>query len=325
MAHGLVKNKDNMFSVKETPWHGLGKVVHEAPTIEEGIKLAGLDWTVTPETLYRRDRNGELVPVTHRAAVRSDTDDVLGIVGPDWTPLQNLESFKFFDKFLDSGVATLETAGSLKGGEIVWVLAKLAIDPVEIVKEDPIVRYMLLSNGHNGQVAVRTGFTDIRVVCANTLSIAHDSKASRLIRIKHSARVAENVENVKMVIDAANQEFVANMDQLKLLTRKEISQKDVFDFVKITFFKDKPIVTSKGEANFNKMLNRITELVEAGRGVKTKKVKGTVWNLYNAATEYLSHDYGRTPETRLRSLWFGEASRLNQQIFKNAMALATSK
>lgn len=323
MAHHITK-KDNMFSVREVPWHQLGVIVEEAPTIEEGIKLAGLDWNVNMEPLYRNSGD-ELITVSHRAAVRSDTNDVLGIVGPDWTPLQNRDSFRFFDKFIESGVASLETAGSLKGGEIVWVMAKLAIDPIEIVKNDPIVRYMLLSNGHNGQTAVRAGFTDTRVVCANTLSVAHDSTASRLIRIKHSPKVQENIENVKMIIDAANQEFVANMDQLKLLARKEINSTDVLNFVKLTFFENKIITTTKTEANFSKMVRKMEELIETGRGVKTKKVKGTVWNLYNAATEYLSHEHGRSTENRLRSLWFGENNRLNQKILRNAMALATSK
>ncbi len=48
MAH-LV---ENMFSVREVPWHGLGKIVTEAPSAEEAIKLAGLDWKVLEQQVY---------------------------------------------------------------------------------------------------------------------------------------------------------------------------------------------------------------------------------------------------------------------------------
>lgn len=317
MAHNIMKN-DNMFSVRETPWHGLGEVIQEAPSISEGIRLANLDWEVSLAPLQTV---GDQRAVKHKAVVRSDTNDILAVVGPDWTPLQNIDAFNFFDKFLDSGAATLETAGSLKNGEIVWVLAKIANQTVEIAKNDPIERYMLLSNGHNGLLAVKVGFTTTRVVCNNTLNIAHNSQASKLIRIKHSSRVKENVDNVKMIMDVANQEFVANVEQMRRLVNKDINQKDVEKYVKLTFFQHKDLSSDKVQGNYRKMLTTFERLIWTGAGHDIKNVKGTAWGLYNAATEYITHELGRTPESRLNSLWFGSNAKLNDTAFQNIMAL----
>ena len=41
-----------MFSVREKPWHGLGKIVMEAPTSKDALRLAGLDWNVVQEPIY---------------------------------------------------------------------------------------------------------------------------------------------------------------------------------------------------------------------------------------------------------------------------------
>ena len=37
-------NVETMFSVRETPWHGLGRIVMDAPASREALELAGLDW-----------------------------------------------------------------------------------------------------------------------------------------------------------------------------------------------------------------------------------------------------------------------------------------
>lgn len=43
MAHEITE-KDEIFSVREKPWHGLGKVLTGAPNGGEAMRLAGLDW-----------------------------------------------------------------------------------------------------------------------------------------------------------------------------------------------------------------------------------------------------------------------------------------
>ena len=41
-------NVETMFYVGERnkPWHGLGECVKDAPTSEDALRLAGLDWEV---------------------------------------------------------------------------------------------------------------------------------------------------------------------------------------------------------------------------------------------------------------------------------------
>ena len=37
-------NVETMFSVRETPWHGLDRIIMDAPASREALELAGLDW-----------------------------------------------------------------------------------------------------------------------------------------------------------------------------------------------------------------------------------------------------------------------------------------
>ena len=92
---------------------------------------------------------------------------------PGITILQNRDAFKWFQPFLDAKEAALHTAGSLREGSRIWVLAKLNRDPLVIAPGDEVEKFVLLSHGHDGSLAVRVGFTPIRVVVPNTLALAH--------------------------------------------------------------------------------------------------------------------------------------------------------
>ena len=147
-----ITSSDSMFSVRETPWHGLGAVLDRPPaTIAEAIEASGLNWRVEREPIAV-DRGDaatdwweprcEEIP-GYYATVRQDTRTVLGIVGERYRIVQNEEAFQFVDQLLGSSLH-FETAGSLHGGRRVWVLATLP-EHIE-VGGDPVRPYVLLMN-----------------------------------------------------------------------------------------------------------------------------------------------------------------------------------
>src|SRR5262245_12202528 len=226
MAHLI----ESMFSVRQTPWHGLGQVLQNPPSIEEGLKAAGLDWTVGRERLFTQA--GQQCPAF--AIVRQTDQKVLGVVGEKYRPLQNVNAFNWFSPFLDAGQAALDTAGSLAGGSRVWVLAKLNRDPIVVARDDEVQKYLLLSHGHDGSLAVRVGFTPIRVVCNNTLTLAH-GHGGELVRMRHSASLEGNLANLRETIDAVNAKFEATAEQYRRLAGKSINQADLKKYVKLVF------------------------------------------------------------------------------------------
>lgn len=327
MSHAV----ERMFYVGEVPWHGLGRQVSEAPTTADGIRLAGLDWTVSTRQLQLpATATSPARPVTQRAMVRDSDESVLGFVGPHYRPLQNVDAFKFFDKFLDSGEVRLETAGSLRKGKRVWVLAKLNRAPLEVVPGDVVEKYLLLSNGHDGLNAVRVGLTPVRVVCQNTLSAAEyrtgtEARDSQLIRIHHNSNLSRNLTDVASALNAVDARFEASAELFRALARRGVNQADVKAFVREVFVPEaiSPHTTTEDmerlEVREKKMLETITRLFESGRGNDTAHVRGTAWALYNAATEYLTHEAGRSSESRLNQLWFDQGAASNSAALRAAL------
>lgn len=320
MAH-LV---ESMFSVQKTPWHKLGTIVQNAPTAEEAIKLAGLNWQVVERQLFSlsgpEGQDFERIK-THKTLLRSDNWKPLSVVGEKYTPLQNDKAFDFFNPFIESGLASFETAGSLREGKTIWILAKLNKAPIEIGKGDPVNKYLLLSNSHDGTMAVRTGFTPIRVVCANTLALSHEFKTSKLLRVNHSKKVVENLDKIQEIINAADAKFEATAEQYQALSRKDVNQKDLEKYVDIIFTSTN-LNAERKELARKKALQNIQRLFETGYGADLKSARGTYWGLYNSVTQYLSYENGRNEDSRLNSLWFGNAYRKNQEALNLALKMA---
>lgn len=320
MAHEIEK----MMYVGRTPWHGLGTSLDSPPTMHEAIELAGLDWAVETRPLHYRTGAGSAASSSHVAVVRVTDDRELGVVGPNWTPLQNRDAFTFFQPFLDAGEVTLETAGSLRGGSRVWVLARIQRDPIEVVKGDAVLSYLLLANGHDGSLAVSVGFTPIRVVCANTLAVSLAHRGARLLRAYHNKNVKEAVDAIEETVDVLHQTFVATAEQYRELARHQISEAELKTYVQRVFVPRKKQQELNDElANLGlRTYDKIVPLFEKGHGNDLPGVKGTWWGAYNAVTEYLNHERGRSQDGRVDSLWFGPNAADNHLALRTALEMA---
>jgi len=326
MAHEIevVDGKAKMIFVGDVPWHGLGTKFELAPSIEEAIKAAGLDWEVVKQSLVIKGTDTDVPAV---ALTRKTDNRILGVVGPDWNPLQNTKAFEFFKPFIDSKQAEINTAGSLKNGQRVFILAKLNRDPMQIVGDDIVEKYILLSNSHDGTQAIRVGFTPVRVVCANTLAMAHGSNASKLIRVRHTKNMEISLDKIQDTMNLANAEFEATAEQYRAMAKTGLNTEDLKRFVKLVFHKaksemEKKIVEAGGVAEEStggeRIFDKIVPLFEKGRGNDMVGVKGTLWAAYNAVTEYIQYERGNNKETRLDQTWFGQGYILNQRALEVA-------
>ena len=165
------------------------------------------------------------------------------------------------------------------------------------------------------------GFTPIRVVCANTESMARDSKASKLIRVRHNRFVKENVQAVRDVMNLANQEFEATADVYRFLASRSVSTTDLEKYVKVVFDANKP--EDEISTRTKNILLKVTDLFESGKGNDIEGVRGTYWAAYNAVSEYLNYTKGRTSNNRIDSLWFGQNGTMNRKALDQAVALAS--
>lgn len=159
---------------------------------------------------------------------------------------------------------------------------------------------------------MKVGFTPIRVVCSNTLSMAHESKASKLLKVRHTGRLLENLESIREIMDLANREFYATVDQYRSLIKKKIDGSDLERYVKIVF--------SLSDKGGKELVPNIVHLFDHGRG--SDMAGRTYWGAYNAVNEYLNYFRGKTQDNTLSSLWYGNSARINKKALDVAVEMA---
>jgi phage/plasmid-like protein (TIGR03299 family) len=228
-------NVETMFSGRGiTPWHKLGVIVEGTPTSAEAIKLAGLDWTVEKHPIFARipdeaktkaANNGKPHGSFKRvdslyATVRMDTNMPLGVVGAKYHPIQNASQFELLDSLVSEGSAQYETAGSLGGGETVWMLL-VATEGVRSIAGDAIRPYYLATSSHDGTGRLRVRNVATRVVCANTLAAAMGENVAREFAVSHTANAKDRMRQAASLLglmQKSNQEFVRTAEDLLAVT-----------------------------------------------------------------------------------------------------------
>ena len=218
-------------------WHGLGEIIKDAPTSEDAIRIAGLDWDVIPKPIY--DEFGRELP-GYKVNIRSSDNMALGIVTDRYKVVQNREAFAFTDELLGQGVR-YETAGSLSSGKRVWMLARMENT---WLAEEEISPFMVFTNSHDGTGAIRVAMTPVRVCCENTLNLALKT-ADRHWSCVHKGDIMSKLEEARFTLASAERYMKALEEEFGELKLKKVTDKQVEDMT------DKLL-----EIEFNNLFNK---------------------------------------------------------------------
>jgi phage/plasmid-like protein (TIGR03299 family) len=314
MAHELETQNGvaSFASFREPAWHNLGTVFDTEKNTSEMLAAANLNgWNVRLEDLeipssLISDKQYQYVVRTNPTD-KSQTD-VLGIVGERYTPLQNEELFAFGDNILDGG-GRWETAGSLKGGRVVFGSLALeretVLDPNGVA--DKVKTYLLINTSHDGSIAIQASITPVRVVCANTLNVALNRTKKKdgvkqSFKIRHTQTANGKVAVARQALGMANS-YMDEFDKMAhAMIQKEISAKDFNDIILAAY--PKPDKDTKGAVK--KWENKVDMINDIYTGEYNGMISGNAWGAFNALTERL--DWYRSARSANGESMFAAAS-----------------
>lgn len=329
MAHQINYNEEkgthSFASHSEKAWHGLGQVVDKAMTSEEAITLANLDYDVEKAPIYAGIGGDNLTYSEFRdkvATYRTDTNEVLGLVGRKYEIVQNRDAFGFFDAIIDSGEAIFETAGVLGKGERIFVTAKLPNDI--LVNGEPCEKYIILTNSHNGSSSIIAGFTTIRVVCNNTLQ-ASLKELSNKVSIQHRMGAKERLSEAYRVMGIAST-YMTEVDNIfNKMANTKIDDGKLKTYIQEVMkpeFQRPDKNADEISTRFKNQVDSIYEFALTHPTQLTDASRGTLWGAYNSISGYYNYiNKFKNNEAKFTSQMFGLGNNRINKGFEKALEL----
>lgn len=296
----MAANINSFASLRRPAWHGLGTVIDAPLSGFDFQKVAGLDWNVYDAPIYTPSRIvadgiiGGVELEDQKIIMRDDNFQPLGIVGKDYTSVQNSELFDFVSRLGEFDLdMTIETAGALGKGETVWVLVKMNSMKIAL-GNDVMDSYLAICNGHIGNMATCIFPTTTRIVCQNTLRMAIKEKNGKVglskgWAIRHTSNIHERIAQARKSIEETVLEYSTTQEAISRMADAKASDDFILDLIRETFGEKKEDTSKRGETlteNRNKAIFANLES-PTSKGLDTE---GSIWSALNAVTEYLDHD-----------------------------------
>jgi phage/plasmid-like protein (TIGR03299 family) len=296
MAHELetFDNGQTAFvSARQSAWHRLGTVTDDCMTAEDVMAKAFLGgWKVRKIALQGVETTPDGVSIiecpdkrmTVRTNIFTGATEYLGIVGTDYATVQNEEAAEVLNRLVDESGAHFETAGSLRGGRMVFITLKLP-SGMQIAGVDDMDLYLCATTSHDGTSALRVDASPIRVVCANTqrAAIAH-SKGSYTFR--HTSNVRQQISQAREAMGLMWKFLDGFQTEAEKMLNETLSMGE-FEKVIAELW---PVAHDASETTKNNAKKRASTLRYLIRDSDTQKaIKGTRWAGFQAVTEYVDH------------------------------------
>lgn len=301
MAHEFKQG----FSVREPMWHGLGTVLDHYPGREEAMRLAGHDFTVTERRVgveqqlidspFGNDVLFQQVP-GWKALVREDNGKLLNVVKNSYEIVQNEVIWDIVDALVAEPNVKYETAGTLREGAVLWVLAYLD-EPVRIPGDNSdILPFFAAKTTHDGSGACSVEATDVRIVCMNTFSWSESKSKKRgtTFTFKHTKNVGDKIAAAKEAITGvrkAHNEFVELATELANVT---LNEEQIKYFLANMFpmpqESEGQLITERVRGNVLAARGKVNSLLYSETTPEAHRNTG--YGLWQAGIEYLDHVRG---------------------------------
>lgn len=286
-------------------WHRLGTVLPDLMTAEQALDAAHLArWNVRKKDLWIAGdpvltadgvSEGRAIKVDGKfATVRTNPingqENVLGVVGDQYTVIQNEEHAELLNTLVQESGAHFETAGALFGGRQTFISMKLP-RKIELTglhgNRDVTELYLIARNSHDGTSAFQLLISPVRPVCMNTIRAAISQMVSSF-SIRHTTNAKANIEIARQALGMTTR-YVDTLEvKMQAMIQREVTKVEATDTLRKVFkFEDVPGVSDRTRRSQNERIGDVIKLWTSSPTITG--FHESAFGLYQSVVEWTDH------------------------------------
>jgi len=272
------------------------------------LESANLNWAVRSEKLVTAVSNIETESI---AIVRDDTNQILGVHGKGYHPLQNSEMMEILDRISGKMDLPLHKGGYFGDGQKTFIQLKTKD---QAVGTDLVKGYLTCVNSYDGSTSLAFGHSNLTISCQNTFFANYREMANK---VRHTQKMHDRIDVICLQIEDVLRAEDKIFNQIKKMSEIEIDPKvremvlsRMLDLNKEERLADiSTLSTRKKNILSDLEVNIMGEIQDKG---------GNLWGLFSGITKYTTHGLkGDSNENKL----FGVYGRREREVFGEIGAL----
>lgn len=294
MAHNLdiTAGKTSFVSARKDAWHQLGTILPDTFTAEEAMEHGLLGgWNLRKVAINAQvTEKQQLIIPRQYAVVRNNPvirtqHDVMGVVGENYTIMQNESLGHLLNLLVDESGAHFETAGAIDGGRKVFITMKLPGN-IRVGGGDRVDNYIVLMTSHDGSTSTIFMITPVRVVCENTLNFAF-SGSSNMFRVRHTIGADKiMIQQAREALDFTFDYLDVFQEQAERLINTTLTQNQFEEIIMRNFGAPEDAPNS----TITRTENKMDQMAQLFADAHTQEgIRDTAWAGLNALTEWYDH------------------------------------
>lgn len=294
--YGRLGGVETSINSRFTPWMGLSDMIVRTDDrlvdAFEAHRLARIDWKVE-EKLLSSIINNPLAD-EHKLRIRSTDGAILGVGSPKYGLIQN-DSVAYLAQAVINfrPDAHVESAGSLFNGKVVWCLIALDDEAKSWAGgSEKHFRYLLIYTSHDGSKPFAVRFTNVRVQCWNTFSMAMGKANEMLHTVRHTSNALQYVYEAEQSVKAAVETFDLLDLEIEALLSQSMSKPRAMSVFKAVL--GEPTDSKRGQTLWDSAFDGI---VSEWTADFNSEIRDTAWGAVMAVNGYELHRQGARGQT----------------------------
>lgn len=275
--------------IRSAAWETVG-TNHRTKSLSEAFKAYDLDYEVAVSPICGYNQSGDKIEIPKKVLTyRTDTLQPFGIVSDRYPVIQNSEALNFIENVIQDADMELINGGHTSWGSF-YLIGQL---PEMTIMNDSIRPHLIFQSSHDGSVPLKATICMLRLACQNQFARSFNESPAT-IKILHRGDTEAKIKTASETLSGVYGYLKTYQSEVERMSKIRITPTK-FNQIVEGYFKIPDEASARTE---QKILERREEMRAAYDSNDNQNLKGTMWGVINAFTDYNTHRTMKNLEAR---------------------------